>query len=144
MLERWHSWNAWKRCWRIAPYLLFYIGIGLHFGSWDQPSVFSACRFVEFFFSFVVHSIFHRIMLAIDLELYYILSLRFLRAFEFFGPKLVMIRKMVTNSRLYCDVNFAIYSKHLVSRSTWLSLHNICVCGRLWCCFKFVDHVRPA
>jgi hypothetical protein len=113
MLERWNTVTTWQMSVNTVPYLLFYIGIGLHYGAVNNHFLFSAARYVDLFFSLVLYSVLHRIILAIDLELFYLISLRFLSAFEFFGPKLVMIQKMVTNSRLFCDVNCMVYSKHL-------------------------------
>jgi hypothetical protein len=44
MLERWHKTDLWILNIYLAPYILFYIGIGLHFSSTARPDLFSAAR----------------------------------------------------------------------------------------------------
>ncbi|CAF2077519.1 unnamed protein product [Rotaria magnacalcarata] len=48
MVERWHKADLWMLIMYVAPYLLFYIGIGIHFGSADDADLFTAARFVHF------------------------------------------------------------------------------------------------
>lgn len=102
MLERWHIKRAWKWLLNCLPYILFYIGIGLYFHSFEKPPVLSAARYIDCLLDtsslFDKTTSLHRIILAIDLELFYIKSLRFSGALEFFGPKLIMIQKMVRNA----------------------------------------------
>lgn len=63
------------------PFLLFYLGIILRYGFGNTPSVLSAAR----------------IIMAFDLELWYLRSLKFVIALKFLGPKLFMLRNMVRN-----------------------------------------------
>ena len=63
------------------PFLLFYLGTLLHYGFGNQPSVFKASR----------------IILAFDLEIWFLRSLKFVIALKFLGPKLFMLRNMVNN-----------------------------------------------
>ncbi|CAF1001217.1 unnamed protein product [Rotaria sordida] len=79
MLERWHRPGIWMIPIYAMPYLLFYIGIILYFRSENQSNLFTAAR----------------IILAIDLELWYLFSLRFVSAIKLLGPKLFMIRNML-------------------------------------------------
>ncbi|CAF1249047.1 unnamed protein product [Adineta ricciae] len=72
---------------RVASYLLFYIGLILRFANASTPEEFSSAK----------------IVLAYDLEIWYIRSLAFLGIAKNLGPKLVMIRRMVI------DLSFFIY-----------------------------------
>ncbi|CAF1155242.1 unnamed protein product, partial [Rotaria sordida] len=42
MLERWHMSDLWIVSVYVTPYILFYIGIGLHFLSGSSPNLFTA------------------------------------------------------------------------------------------------------
>jgi hypothetical protein len=64
---------------RVASYLLFYIGLILRFT--DASTTFDLFA--------------AKIVLAYDLEIWFIRSLAFLGIARQMGPKLVMIRKMV-------------------------------------------------
>jgi hypothetical protein len=44
MLERWHREDLWITSLYVLPYILFYIGIGLHFGSKQRPDLFSGAK----------------------------------------------------------------------------------------------------
>jgi hypothetical protein len=44
MLERWHTSDFWIINLYLLPYILFYIGIGLHFGSKERPDLFTSAR----------------------------------------------------------------------------------------------------
>ncbi|CAF3395770.1 unnamed protein product [Rotaria socialis] len=79
MLERWHKADLWMLILYAAPYLLFYVGIGIQFGSADEIDLFTAAR----------------IVLALDLEIWFLFSLRFVSAVKILGPKLFMIRNML-------------------------------------------------
>ena len=46
MTERWHKADIWILGIYALPYVLFYIGIGLHFGSFNRPDLFTAARCV--------------------------------------------------------------------------------------------------
>ncbi|CAF4182954.1 unnamed protein product, partial [Rotaria sordida] len=81
MLERWHRPGIWMVPIYAMPYLLFYIGIILYFRSENRSDLVTDAR----------------IILAIDLELWYLFSLRFVSAIKLLGPKLFMIRNMVNN-----------------------------------------------
>jgi hypothetical protein len=63
----------------VTSYLLFYIGLILRFTNTYSDDAFSTAR----------------IVLAYDLEIWFIRSLAFLGIAQKMGPKLVMIRKMV-------------------------------------------------
>jgi len=64
---------------RITTYSLFYIGLILRFTDTSTDANFSAAK----------------IVLAYDLEIWFIRSLSFIGIAQHLGPKLVMIRKMV-------------------------------------------------
>ncbi len=64
---------------RVISYLLFYIGLILRFTNTYSEEAFSAVK----------------IVLAYDLEIWFIRSLAFLGIAQKMGPKLVMIRRMV-------------------------------------------------
>ncbi len=97
MLEGWDKTSLWMLLIYAMPYILFYIGIGLRFGSTARPELFTSARCVRYT-SYAKRIQMHlqsRIVLAIDLELWYVLSLRFVSAVKFLGPKLFMMRNMV-------------------------------------------------
>ncbi|CAF3609712.1 unnamed protein product [Rotaria sp. Silwood1] len=79
MLERWHRPGIWMIPIYAMPYILFYIGIILYLRSENRSDLFTVAR----------------IILAIDLELWYLFSLRFVSAIKLLGPKLFMIRNML-------------------------------------------------
>ena len=64
----------------LTSYILFYIGLILRFTRTQTMEEFSAAK----------------IVLAYDLEIWFIRSLAFLGIAQKLGPKLVMIRKMVS------------------------------------------------
>ena len=64
---------------RSTSYLIFYVGLILRFTNRNSEETFSAAK----------------IVLAYDLEIWFIRSLGFLGIAKKMGPKLVMIRKMV-------------------------------------------------
>ena len=66
---------------RATSYILFYLGLILRFVNAADGEQLSAAK----------------IILAYDLELWYIRSFAFLSIAQKMGPKLVMIRKMVKN-----------------------------------------------
>ncbi|UJR10750.1 hypothetical protein I4U23_014938 [Adineta vaga] len=72
---------------RVISYLLFYIGLILRFTNTSSEDDFSAAK----------------IILAYDLEIWFIRSLTFLGIAQKMGPKLVMIRRMII------DLFFFIY-----------------------------------
>lgn len=76
---------------RIASYALFYIGLILRFTNASTDEELSAAK----------------IVLAYDLEIWFIRSLSFLGIARKMGPKLVMIRKMV------CYLTFFVYFSSL-------------------------------
>src|ERR1700722_12078138 len=100
MLERWHSSNVWMLPINVMVYILFYVGIGLHFLSTTRSDLFTAARYKNSnnFSTLTQNIIVRRIILAIDLELWYIFSLRFVSSVKVLGPKLLMIRNMVSSN----------------------------------------------
>lgn len=62
------------------PFLLFYLATILHYVWGNEPSILTAAR----------------IIMAFDLELWFLRSLRFVSALKFLGPKLFMLRNMVS------------------------------------------------
>jgi len=52
MMERWHKTDSWILSVYMLPYILFYIGIGLHLRSIAQPELFTAARYgqLNYFF----------------------------------------------------------------------------------------------
>ncbi|CAF1427263.1 unnamed protein product [Adineta steineri] len=84
------------------PYLLFYLGIFLHYAFGNTPAVLSAAR----------------IILAFDLELWYLRSLKFVIALKFLGPKLFMLRNMLRDLAAFVYLIFiAIAAYGVVSRA---------------------------
>ena len=47
MLERWHRKSLWILTVYATPYILFYVGIGLHFASMTRPTLFTPARCVN-------------------------------------------------------------------------------------------------
>ncbi|UJR11905.1 hypothetical protein I4U23_016083 [Adineta vaga] len=86
----------------ILPYILFYLGIGLQFSSKNNDDVLISAR----------------IILAFDLEIWYLQSLRFIIAFKFLGPKLFMLKNMLCDLFAFVYLIFiAIIAYGVVSRS---------------------------
>ena len=91
---------------RVVSYLLFYIGLILRFTDTTNDESFSAAK----------------IILAYDLEIWFIRSLTFLGISQKMGPKLVMIRRMVP--RNLPPFSFLSYSYlFLDHRSIFLHIH---------------------
>ncbi|CAF1099065.1 unnamed protein product [Rotaria sordida] len=78
MVEKQDKSRSWIAFFRAMIYILFYIGIIFHFKSTNRPGLFKVAR----------------IILAIDLELWFLFSLRFVSAIRLLGPKLFMIQNM--------------------------------------------------
>jgi len=95
MTERWCQSDLWMIPIYATPYVLFYIGIGLHFGSTIRPNLFAAARYFKINTFIKSLKFFCRIVLALDLEIWFLFSLRFVSAVKLLGPKLFMIRNMV-------------------------------------------------
>ncbi|CAF2890198.1 unnamed protein product, partial [Rotaria sp. Silwood2] len=79
MLESWHWPTLWIAPVYSIPYILFYIGIICHLQSTSRRDLYTAAR----------------IILAIDLELWYLFSLRFVSAIKLLGSKLFMIQNIL-------------------------------------------------
>lgn len=47
MLERWHTSDVWIIPLYGLPYILFYIGIGLKYGSINRPDLFTSARYMK-------------------------------------------------------------------------------------------------
>lgn len=94
MMKCWNSKRAFGTFLCITPYILFYIGFIMHMRSNNDPTISTNAKYDNniLCYSTIVSS---RIMLAIDLELWYIFSLRFASGVKLLGPKLIMIRHMV-------------------------------------------------
>ncbi|CAF1475583.1 unnamed protein product, partial [Adineta steineri] len=87
------------------PYLLFYLGIFLHYAFGNTPTVLSAAR----------------IILALDLELWYLRSLKFVIALKFLGPKLFMLQNMLRDLAAFVYMIFiAIAAYGVVSRALFM------------------------
>ncbi|CAF5010150.1 unnamed protein product, partial [Rotaria sp. Silwood1] len=85
----------------ILPYLLFYLGLGFRYASYNQELLTTA-----------------RIIWALDLELWYLRSLKFVIAFEFVGPKLFMLKNMLRDLFAFFYMIFiAIAAYGVVSRA---------------------------
>ncbi|UJR07956.1 hypothetical protein I4U23_012235 [Adineta vaga] len=102
MLERWHQTDVWMLGVYALPYVLFYIGIGLKFVSRTRSDLFTSAR----------------IILAIDLEVWFLFSLRFVSAIKLLGPKLFMIRNMLRDLIGFIYIIFVCIAAYgIVSRS---------------------------
>ncbi|CAF0881591.1 unnamed protein product [Adineta steineri] len=89
---------------RIASYVLFYIGLILRFVYASDDEQLSVAK----------------IILAYDLEIFYIRSLAFLNVAKNLGPKLVMIRKMIIDLFFFiCIILIAMLAYGAVSRSMY-------------------------
>ncbi|CAF1480220.1 unnamed protein product, partial [Rotaria sordida] len=83
MTERWGSTSSTiltvlSNVFYIMPYFLFYLGFAFRYGSYDEYLLSTA-----------------RIIWALDLELWYLRSLKFVFALRFLGPKLFMLKNML-------------------------------------------------
>ncbi len=79
----------------ILPYFLFYLGLGFRYGSYSQ-GLLSTARFVENLERLIMNQMYFRIIWALDLELWYLRSLKFVMAVKSLGPKLFMLKNMVS------------------------------------------------
>ncbi|CAF0983658.1 unnamed protein product [Adineta ricciae] len=87
------------------PFLLFYLGILLRYAFGNASSVLSAAR----------------ILMAFDLELWYLRSLKFVIALKFLGPKLFMLRNMLRDLAAFVYMIFiAIAAYGVVSRALFM------------------------
>ena len=106
---------------RLTSYVLFYVGLILRFtnGSTDEELVAA------------------KIVLAYDLELWFIRSLAFLSIAQKMGPKLVMIRKMVRSISFHFFSNRDETSLNVLDyRFVFLYLYHYRCYDCLWCCFS--------
>ncbi|CAF4144077.1 unnamed protein product [Rotaria magnacalcarata] len=87
-----HSWISWglKLFFGVAPYALFYAGIFLWYGYGNVPKYFTTAR----------------IILAIDLEIWYLQSLKFISVVKILGPKLFMVKNMLRDLASFVYVAF--------------------------------------
>ncbi|CAF1058024.1 unnamed protein product [Rotaria sordida] len=90
MVEKQDKSRSWIAPFRAMIYILFYIGIIFHFKSTNRPGLFKVAR----------------IILAIDLELWFLFSLRFVSAIRLLGPKLFMIQNMVRDLLAFIYIIF--------------------------------------
>ena len=70
------------------------MGLGFRYGSFNDSLLVTA-RFNEDFENFLNKFMYFRIIWALDLELWYLRSLKFVIALKFLGPKLFMLKNMV-------------------------------------------------
>ncbi|CAF1230726.1 unnamed protein product [Rotaria sordida] len=102
MMERWQRSGIWMIPMFAMSYILFYIGIILYFQSDNRSDLLSDAR----------------IILAIDLEIWYLFSLRFVSAIKLLGPKLFMIRNMLRYLTAFMYVIFVCIAAYgVVSRA---------------------------
>ncbi|CAF0876559.1 unnamed protein product [Didymodactylos carnosus] len=91
-----------RKCFYALPYVLFYVGIFLKYEYGNRPNCLTAAR----------------IILAFDLELWFLLSLRFLSAIKILGPKLFMIQNMLRDLLGFLWVMFVFVAAYgVVSRA---------------------------
>ncbi|CAF3799568.1 unnamed protein product [Adineta steineri] len=108
MMETWNWLDSWFLPLYAMQYILFYIGIICYYQSENQAQLFTTAR----------------IILAIDLELWYLFSLRFVSAIKLLGPKLVMIRNMTRDLAAFiyiifvCIAAYGVVSRALVMYDT--------------------------
>ncbi len=72
MMEQWHKADSWILSIYALPYILFYIGIGLHLRSIAQPELITAARYVHLKYYF-----YGQLTCILMLELYWPLILNF-------------------------------------------------------------------
>jgi hypothetical protein len=100
MIERWGSTGSTiltflSNVFYILPYFLFYLGLGFRYGS-NNDKLLTTARFDKNLDEFMMNIMYFRITWALDLELWYIRSLKFVMALKFLGPKLFMLKNMVS------------------------------------------------
>ncbi|CAF3511447.1 unnamed protein product [Rotaria sp. Silwood1] len=106
MLERWGSTGSnlltvLTNIFYILPYFLFYLGLGFRYASYTEELLSTA-----------------RIIWALDLELWYLRSLKFVMALKFLGPKLFMLKNMLRDLFAFVFMIFiAITAYGVVSRA---------------------------
>lgn len=86
----------------VIPYIMFYMAIGFRYGSNEEYSQ-KIARYDENpnIWSCNISCFLKRILLAFDLEIWYLKSLRFVIALKFLGPKLFMLQNMVSQNRYH-------------------------------------------
>ena len=96
------SWLSWllESVFYIIPYILYYVGIILWYGFNEDSQLLTSARFILLFwlwwkFDLKVNS---RIILALDLEIWFLYSLKFISAVKILGPKMSMVKSMVSMS----------------------------------------------
>jgi len=99
MVERWGSTgstivNVLSNAFYILPYFLFYFGLGFRYGSYNQ-SLLTTARFVDDLENLFTIVVYFRIIWALDLELWYLRSFKFVMVLKILGPKLFMLKNMV-------------------------------------------------
>ncbi|CAF1272549.1 unnamed protein product, partial [Rotaria sordida] len=106
MVERWgsigsNSLTVLSNLFYIMPYFLFYLGLGFRYASYTDGLLSTA-----------------RIIWALDLELWYLRSLKFVIALKFLGPKLFMLQNMLRDLFAFVYMIFtAIIAYGVVSRA---------------------------
>ncbi|CAF4173280.1 unnamed protein product [Rotaria sp. Silwood2] len=106
MTERWGSTGSailtvLSNIFYIMPYILFYFGLGFRYGSYNEDLLTTA-----------------RIVWALDLELWYLRSLKFVMALKFVGPKLFMLKNMLRDLFAFVYMVFiALTAYGVVSRA---------------------------
>ncbi len=99
MIERWGSTGSsiltvLTNVFYILPYFLFYLGLGFRYASYNGVLLTTA-RFAKDFEELKMNLKDFRIIWALDLELWYLRSFKFVIALKFLGPKLFMLKNMV-------------------------------------------------
>ncbi|CAF3424141.1 unnamed protein product [Rotaria sp. Silwood1] len=101
----------------IMPYFLFYLGLGFRYSSYNE-SLLTTARLVETFVKLLMNCMYFRIIWALDLELWYLRSLKFVIAVKFLGLKLFMLENMLRDLFAFVYMIFiALTAYGVVSRA---------------------------
>ncbi|UJR23620.1 hypothetical protein I4U23_026606 [Adineta vaga] len=101
---------------KLIPFSLFFLGMGLWYGSQRVPSLFTTAR----------------IILALDLELWYLSSLKFITIIKILSPKVFMVRNMLRDLMgflyvvLICIAAYGVVSRTMINQSKMeFTIHSI-------------------
>ncbi|CAF1400746.1 unnamed protein product, partial [Didymodactylos carnosus] len=119
MQERWYQSTSWllstfSKLFYLSLYALFYLGILLRYRYGDTLRLLTVAR----------------ILMAFDLELWYIQSLKFIIVLEYLGPKLFMIKNMLRDLAAFVYIIFILIAAYGVVSRSMISYQNVTFDGR--------------
>ncbi|CAF1258158.1 unnamed protein product [Didymodactylos carnosus] len=114
MQERWYQSTSWllatfSKVFYVSLYVLFYLGLIFRYGYGDAPNLLTTAR----------------ILMAFDLELWYLQSLKFIIVLEYLGPKLFMIKNMLRDLSAFVYIIFIFIAAYGVVSRAMISYQSV-------------------